>query len=86
MTQPARWREPVPLRHGTLRHPRTVTLKEAAERLAVTPDTLRQQINAGRLRAVKHGPIWWVTAAEVQRYESEQLGRPGRKQRHGDPA
>jgi excisionase family DNA binding protein len=65
--------------HGTPRHPRAVTLREAAERLAVTPDTLRQQIAAGRLRAVKHGPVWWVTAAEIERYQREQLGRPGRK-------
>ncbi len=54
-------------------------LREAAERLSVTPDTLRQQIGNGRLRAVKRGRDWWVTKAEVLRYEREQLGQPGRK-------
>ena len=79
MTRPARRREPVPSRHGTPRHPRAVTLKEAAARLAVTPDNLRGAIARGSLRAVKHGRDWWVTEAEVTRYEIEQLGQPGRK-------
>jgi excisionase family DNA binding protein len=56
-----------------------VTLKEAAERLAVTPDNLRGAIARGSLRAVKHGRDWWVTEAEIERYQREQLGQPGRK-------
>lgn len=47
---------------------RHVTLKEAAELLGVTPDTLRQQIRAGRLKATKRGRDWWVTKGEVDRY------------------
>jgi len=57
----------------------TLILKEAAARLGVTPDTLRQQRANGRLEAEKHGRDWWVTEAEVLRYEREQLGQPGRK-------
>ena len=45
-----------------------MTLKEAAVSLGVTPDTLRQQIAAGRLKAVKRGRDWWVTKGEVERY------------------
>lgn len=45
-----------------------MTLKEAAASLGVTPDTLRQQIAAGRLKATKRGRDWWVTKGEVERY------------------
>lgn len=45
-----------------------MTLKEAAAQLGVTPDTLRQQIAAGRLKATKRGRDWWVTKGEVERY------------------
>lgn len=49
-----------------------MTLTEAAVRLGLTPDTLRQQIHAGKLKATKHGPgLWWVTPAEVERYRAE---------------
>jgi excisionase family DNA binding protein len=54
-----------------------VTLNEAAARLNMTPDTLRQQIHAGRLRADKHGRDWWVTEAEVERYRRDS--RRGQK-------
>ena len=49
----------------------TMTLSEAAVILGVHPDTLRRQVRLGKLRAKKHGPIWWVTAAEVARYARE---------------
>lgn len=55
------------------------TLTEAAALLGVTADTLRQQIKAGRLRAAKVGPVWTVTAKEVERYREKSLGRPGGK-------
>jgi excisionase family DNA binding protein len=45
-----------------------VTLREAAERLGVTPDTLRQQIAKKKLTAVRRGRDWWVTDREVERY------------------
>ena len=48
-----------------------MTLAEAAAILGVHPDTLRRQVRLGKLRAKKHGPIWWVTAAEVERYRRE---------------
>ena len=48
-----------------------MTLREAAERIGVTPDTLRQQIANGKLRATKRGRDWWVTKGEVERYGKE---------------
>jgi excisionase family DNA binding protein len=53
-----------------------MTLKEAAQRLGLTPDTLRQQIAAGKLRARKHGRDWWVETAEVKRYGMQNLRPP----------
>jgi excisionase family DNA binding protein len=48
-----------------------MTLKEAAQRLGLTPDTLRQQIAAGKLRAKKVGRDWTVTAQAVEKYRKE---------------
>jgi len=45
-----------------------MTLREAAAVLGVTPDTLRQQIANGKLRAKKIGRDWHVTPAEVETY------------------
>jgi excisionase family DNA binding protein len=63
---------------ATFRH---VTVTEAAERLGLSPRTLQEQISRGRIKAVRHGPIWWITEAEVKRYRAESLGKPGRKAR-----
>ena len=48
-----------------------LTLAEAAERLGVTADTLRQQIHNGSLKARKIGPLWVVSEKEVERYQKE---------------
>ncbi len=48
-----------------------MTLREAASALGVTPDTLRQQIAAGKLRARKIGRDWHVGPAEVERYRKD---------------
>lgn len=56
-----------------------MTLTEAAEALGLSAATLRQQIAKGRLQAHKIGPIWVVTAEEIERYRSESRGRPGRR-------
>ena len=49
----------------------SVTLKEAAALLGVTPDNLRGAIARGSLKAEKHGRDWWVQPAEVKRYGAE---------------
>lgn len=58
-----------------------MTLTEAAEILGVTPDTLRQQIHAGALKARKIGPVWTVTPTEVERYRTVSRGLPGKRKR-----
>jgi excisionase family DNA binding protein len=54
-----------------------LTLTDAAARLGVTPDTLRQQIARGRLEGVKHGRDWWIEPDEVERYRRDVAGKPG---------
>lgn len=56
-----------------------VTVTEAAQALGLSPRTLQEQINRGRIKATRHGPIWWITESEVERYRRESLGKPGRK-------
>lgn len=51
-----------------------MTLKEAAALLGVTPDTLRQRIHAGTLKARKIGRDWSVTPKEVERYREARKG------------
>jgi excisionase family DNA binding protein len=48
-----------------------VTLSEAATLLGLRPDTLRQQIANGSLKARKVGRDWHVTPREVERYRKE---------------
>lgn len=59
-----------------------VTVTEAAERLGLSSRTLQEQIKRGRIKAVRHGPIWWITEAEVERYRVDSLGKPGRRRKH----
>lgn len=49
-----------------------MTLREAAAILGITPDTLRQAIAAGRLKATKRGRDWFVDRREVERYGRER--------------
>jgi excisionase family DNA binding protein len=58
-----------------------LTLRVAAERLGITPDTLRAQIRRDRLHARKLGRDWLVDEAEVNRYARMFLGRSGRQPR-----
>lgn len=53
----------------------TLRLSEAADRLGITPDTLRQQIHNGALRGTKQGRDWIVTEHEVERYRRERRDR-----------
>jgi excisionase family DNA binding protein len=55
-----------------------MTLTEAAERLGVSPSTLRVQLWKGKLRGTKRGRDWWITPAEVDRYAAES-GRQTRR-------
>jgi hypothetical protein len=51
-----------------------VTLNEAAVVLGLSPETLRVQINRGKLRAKKVGPVWTVTPHEIERAASHLAG------------
>lgn len=55
-----------------------LTLAQAAERLGLSPGTLRWQVRNGRLRATLVGRAYTVTEREVERYRAESLGRRGR--------
>jgi excisionase family DNA binding protein len=55
----------------------TLTLTEAAERLATSPDNLRGAIKRGTLKATKRGRDWFVDAEEVERYGRENRRRVG---------
>jgi len=46
-----------------------LTIPQAAARLGVKPDTLRQQVKRGMLSATRVGSIYLVTASEVARYD-----------------
>lgn len=50
---------------------KTMTLREAAAELGVTPDNLRGAIARGSLKAAKIGRDWYVVAREVERYRTE---------------
>lgn len=56
-----------------------LSLIEAAARLEISPITLRKQAKKGVLRAELVGHSYIVTRNELQRYEQEHKGRPGRK-------
>lgn len=54
-----------------------LTTHEAAAILGITPESVRRQINRGRLRGEKRGRDWFVSRAEVARYQAERkVGRP----------
>lgn len=45
-----------------------VTLKEAAAKFGLSPESLRVYIFQKKLKAKKRGRDWWTTAKEVARY------------------
>ena len=56
-----------------------LTLKQAAERAGIRPDTLRQAIKAKRLTATKLGRDWLIESSEINRYIAHRrpwYGRP----------
>jgi excisionase family DNA binding protein len=59
-----------------------MTTQEAAEALGIHRSRVLHYIGNGRLRAVKVGRDWWLTAQEVERFkalpriEGWQKGKP----------
>lgn len=56
----------------------SLSVREAAERLGVSPLAVRRHIASGRLDAVKRGRDWWLDARGVERLARERRdgGRP----------
>jgi hypothetical protein len=55
-----------------------LSVRDAAQRLGVSPVAVRQQIAGGRLPAVKRGRDWWVDPRAVERLRRQpaRSGRP----------
>lgn len=60
-----------------------LTLKQAAELVGVNPDSLRMAIRRGKLhgelRDVGRGSIWYVSRAELDRWQLERDERTRRE-------
>ncbi len=67
---------PMPIRIGNVE---LLSLPEAAERLELTPATLRWQVKNGTLKAEKIAGRWLVTQAEVARYQEQNKGQHGNR-------
>jgi excisionase family DNA binding protein len=52
-----------------------MTTREAAKALGVSSIRIRQLIDSGRLRAVRHGRDWWI---ELRSLEAVRVRKPGR--------
>jgi excisionase family DNA binding protein len=59
---------------------RILSLAEAARESRLSPDTLRSQINKGRLKATKRGRDWVVSETDLLNYleSRDTRGRPSR--------
>jgi excisionase family DNA binding protein len=53
------------------------TTKEAADYLGFAEDTIRRYIYRGLISAKKHGPVYFVTKSECDRYRRSRKN-PGR--------
>jgi excisionase family DNA binding protein len=55
-----------------------LSVREAAQRLGISPVAVRQHIAGGRLPAVKRGRDWWLDARAVERIRRQpaRSGRP----------
>ena len=70
-------------RAGKQQGPAIGFLIEAGGGLGVTRRNVRYQAKRGRIKATMLGDRYVVTATEVQRYQKEQAGKPGRKPKNG---
>lgn len=50
------------------------TVKELADSLNILPDSLRQHIRSGKLKAAKINGSYIIDKAEVERYLQERAG------------
>jgi len=65
---------------------KVLSVRQAADRLGVTPDMVRKAIRQGRLKAQNlsregHRPYYIVTEVALREYQGRPRGKPGRKPR-----
>ena len=58
--------------------PDYVSVREAAQMLNYHPESVRDLIRAGKLRADKKGLSWWVYRESVEQFKQENAGRQKR--------
>jgi len=56
-----------------------LTLKEAADTLGLSVETVKKQVKRRSLNAEKRGRDLFVTPTELERYKAESLGQRGRR-------
>jgi len=59
-------------------------LREAAQRIGVSRNTLQKQARKGVLRAMFIGNQWLVTVEEIDRYARVHKGKRGRPRKQRD--
>lgn len=69
--------------------PEDLTTAEVARTLGISHGAVRKRVARGvlasRLEETRRGPVRMVTAAEVERYRREHLGRQGRPAKIAPP-
>ena len=55
-----------------------LTTTQAALRLEITVDAVKQYCHRGKLQAMKVGRQWMISKKEIERYSKEQSGKIGR--------
>jgi len=58
---------------------RWLTLREAADALGLSLETVKKQVKRRSLNAEKRGRDLFVTPTELERYKAESLGQRGRR-------
>lgn len=60
-----------------------VTTGEAAARLGVTPNRIRQLIRGGQMPAQKVGRDWMILEEDLESFQNQPLGKPRSPRRLG---
>lgn len=55
-----------------------LTVQQAADRLGMTPQSVRRAIEQGRLAARRFGHMYQIDVREVERYRTKPKGTGGR--------
>jgi excisionase family DNA binding protein len=58
-----------------------ITAADAAKELDVLPHRVRVLIHEGRLPAEKHGGVWFIRRADLDKVRDRPAGRPPRRKK-----